>query len=294
MAHIETRGIRIEYEMHPAQGAVQRLPVLLIMGLGMQLTAWPEELISALCAAGHPVIRFDNRDSGLSTQMSDAGKPNIVLASMQYAMGWKVSAAYRLADMAADAIALLQALSVPRVHVVGASMGGMIGQWLAIEHAHCVESLTIVMSSSGSRLLPGPTWQARRAMMSRPAHPRSIESVIDHYVHLLSVIGSPGYPADPKVERAYHPHGTMRQLMAIMADGDRSALLPRIRAVTTILHGQDDPLIPVAAANDLARKIAQATLRIIPGMGHDLPAALVPEIAQTILDTTQRAEAAQS
>ena len=301
MAHTDIGGIRIEYETHPAQGSGHRLPVLLVMGLGMQLTAWPDALIDALRQAGHPVIRFDNRDAGLSSQLTQLGKPNVVASSMRYSLGLNVPAPYLLSDMAEDATGLLQALSIPRAHVVGVSMGGMIGQLLAIDHPQRVASFTCVMSSSGSRILPGPRWQARRALMSRPRDPRSVDSVVEHYVGLLDVIGSPGYPTPPaelragirrNVERGYHPVGTLRQLVAIMASGDRSRRLAGIQAPTTIVHGQDDPLIPVAAAHDLARKIPHAQLQIIEGMGHDLPPGLVPRLAAAILETAARGEAA--
>ncbi|HPA90096.1 MAG TPA: alpha/beta hydrolase, partial [Quisquiliibacterium sp.] len=274
------------------------LPILLIMGLGMQLTAWPAPLVEGLNALGHAVIRFDNRDVGLSTRRAEWGRPNLVAMALRQAIGLPVHATYTLDDMAADTVGLLDALGVARAHVLGVSMGGMIGQLLAARHGDRVASFTCVMSSSGARYLPGPTARARRALLSRPRDPHDHDALVDHFVQVYRAIGSPGYPTpEPQlrehiavgIRRAVHPLGFVRQLAAIAASGDRSRLLRDITAPTTILHGRADPLVPVAAAHDLARKIPGAELRIVDGMGHDLPDPLLPTIVEAVRDTIARA-----
>lgn len=274
-----------------------KLPIMLIMGLGMPRTAWPMPLVETLRASGHRVIRFDNRDSGQSSTLAQWGRPNIIAASLRHLMHLPVRSAYRLDDMARDVVGLLDYLRITRAHVVGVSMGGMIGQLLAADHGARVASFCCIMSSSGARHLPGPTPAVRRAMLSRP-HSSDRQAIVDHYLKLLTIIGSPAYPSPPEVARArierdlapyYFPLGTARQLTAIMANGDRSARLARIRCPVRIIHGRADPLIPVRAAFDLKDKIAGAELEIIEGMGHDLPPALLPQLAQGILANVQRA-----
>jgi pimeloyl-ACP methyl ester carboxylesterase len=289
---VNTNGVALEAEiLSPPHGLASQAPVLLIMGLGMQLTAWPDALVQSLLGRGYTVLRFDNRDIGLSTKRAAWGRPRLPWISLRQALGLKVRSAYSLDDMAADTVGMLDALSIPQVHVVGISMGGMIGQILAARYATRVASFTCIMSSSGARSLPGPTRAARRALLSRPTNAGDVESILDHYARLFRVIGSPAFPSSvdalraqyrPSVERSYHPLGSTRQLVAIVASGDRSALLPSIMAPTTIIHGSVDPLIPVAAARDLAKKIPHADLRIVEGMGHDLPSVAVPIIVDAI------------
>jgi pimeloyl-ACP methyl ester carboxylesterase len=278
-------------------GGVDGIPILLIMGLGMQLTAWPAPLVDGLNGLGHAVIRFDNRDIGLSTKRAEWGRPNLVAMALRQAIGLPVHATYTLDDMAADTVGLLDALGVARAHVLGVSMGGMIGQLLAARYRERVASFTCVMSSSGARYLPGPTGKARRALLSRPRDTHDHDAIVDHFVQVYRAIGSPGYPTpEPQlrmhiahgVRRAHHPLGVVRQLAAIAASGDRSRLLRDIAAPTTIVHGRSDPLVPVAAAHDLARKIPGAELRIIDGMGHDLPEQLLPVLVDAVRDTIAR------
>ncbi|UCE30026.1 MAG: alpha/beta fold hydrolase [Burkholderiales bacterium] len=275
------------------EGPTQAPPILLIMGLGMQLVAWPEPFRAPLIAAGFRVVSFDNRDSGLSTPMDHLGTPDLFWASLRYSLRMKVNAPYRLEDMAADTLGLLDALELERAHVVAVSMGGMIGQILAAVHPERVASFSCLMSSSGSRQLPGPTLAARAALLRRPRNPRNVENAIDTLEHLMRVIGSPRYPTEPAelraqvagwVRRAYRPAGTIRQLVAIAASGDRSGLLSQVRAPTLVVHGLLDPLIPVAAGRDLARRIPGARLEVIEGMGHDLPPALLPQLAELVLE----------
>jgi pimeloyl-ACP methyl ester carboxylesterase len=251
-----------------------------------------------LVARGFRVIRFDNRDIGLSQRFDHLGVPNLAIDSLKYAVGLKVSAPYTVATMADDTAGLLDALGIPAAHVCGVSMGGMIAQQLAVRHPTRVKSLTLIMTSSGSRRLPGPTLKVRSAMISRPKDAQSVQSVIEHYVKLYKLIGSPGYPADDAylherlgqaVRRSYRPQGVARQMVAIAADGNRSPLLAALDVPTQIIHGQDDPLVPVAAGHDLARKIPGAQIDVISGMGHDLPVPLWPRFVAGITSAADRA-----
>ena len=292
---IGANGIRLEVEDHgPASGE----PLLLIMGLGMQLVAWHEDFVQRLVERGFRVIRFDNRDIGLSHDFDHLGVPNLALQAMKLALGLPVHGPYTLADMAEDTVGLLDALGIRRAHVCGASMGGMVAQQLAARHPERVKSLTLMMTSSGARRLPGPSLRVRSAMLSRPASPGSFDSIVAHYVALYQLIGSPAYPAGDawlqqrlamSVRRSYRPRGAARQLAAIGADGDRSPLLGQIRGPTHVLHGLADPLVPVAAGRDLAARIAGARLELVEGMGHDLPVALWPRFVDAISATAARA-----
>ena len=291
---ISANGIGIELD---DQGLPGGEPLLLIMGLGMQLTGWPQELVQLLVARGFRVLRMDNRDCGLSQGFEQAGVPNLVWAGMRHAMHLPVHSPYRIADMADDALGVLDALGLAQAHVCGASLGGMIAQHLAARHPQRVKSLTLLMSTSGSRRLPQPSLRVQRVLMSRPDG-RNPAAVAAHLRHVLAVIGSPAFPADPArlderlqamVQRAWRPSGTARQLLAVVADGDRSALLPLIESPTQVIHGEADPLIPVAAGHDLAARIAGARLDLVPGMGHDLPLQLLPRFADGIAAAAARA-----
>ncbi len=274
-------------------------PLLLIMGLGMQLTAWPPELVDALVARGFRVIRMDNRDAGLSEGFDQRGVPNLAVGALRYFLRLSVPSVYTLADMAADALGVLDALGIARAHVCGASMGGMIAQHLAARHPERVLSLTLLMTSSGSRRLPQPRAHVRRALLKRPSGARP-EDVVAHLERLFHLIGSPDFRPDPEVFRArlkasvarsWRPAGTARQLTAVAADGDRTPMLSRIRAPTLVLHGRADPLIPAPAAHDLATHIAGAQVELIDGMGHDLPLPLLPRLAASIATNARRAMA---
>ena len=292
---LRANGLVLEVEEHgPASGE----PLLLIMGLGMQLLGWPDDFVASLVARGFRVIRFDNRDIGLSQGFDAAGVPNLTAASMRYALGLKVDSAYTLADMAADSLGVLDALGIERAHVCGASMGGMIAQRLALGTPERVRSLTLMMTSSGSRRLPGPSMRVRTALISRPRDSRSTAGIVEHYLGLYGLIGSPAYPTSrdelrrtftTAVKRSHRPAGTARQMVAIAADGDRSPLLARVGAPTHVIHGVADPLVPVPAAHDLAKRIPGATLDAIEGMAHDLPAALWPRFAAGIESAAARA-----
>lgn len=290
---VEANGIVIEVDdQGPREGPV----VLLIMGLGMQLIAWPQPLVQMLVDQGFRVLRFDNRDIGLSQGFDHAGVPNMALAGLRHALRLPVHSPYTLADMARDALGVLDALDIASAHVCGASMGGMIAQHLAAQAPDRVASLTLIMTSSGARDLPQPGWPVRRALMARPMRPDP-QAALQWVLHVMRAIGSPAYPADPavlrqramaSVERAWRPAGSTRQLLAVVADGDRSTLLPHIHAPTLVVHGTDDPLVPLACGQDLARRITDARTDFIPGMGHDLPDALLPRLAQGIVDNARR------
>jgi pimeloyl-ACP methyl ester carboxylesterase len=291
---IIANGLQIEVDI---QGPEHGEPILLVMGLGMQLTGWPDELVQMLVSRGFRVIRHDNRDVGLSQGFDRHGVPNVMVEALRHRLRLRVRAPYQIADMAADALGVLDALGIEHAHVCGASMGGMIAQHLAARHPRRVRSLTLIMTTSGARHLKQAHPKVLRVLMSRPQRP-DVQTYMAHMRHVLSVIGSPGYPADPqRVEqrltasfnRAYRPAGTARQLVAVAADGDRSPLLSRIIAPTRVIHGEADPLVPVPAAHDLVQKIPGAVADIVPGMGHDLPLPLLPRIAEGIARNAERA-----
>jgi pimeloyl-ACP methyl ester carboxylesterase len=292
---ISANGIAIEVE---DLGKPTGEPLLLIMGLGMQLTAWHRGLVQQMLDQGFRVIRFDNRDVGLSQNFDGLGAPNLALAALQRLARWPVRSAYSLSDMADDAAGVLTALGLKSAHVCGASMGGMIAQQLALNHPERVRSLTLMMTDSGARGLPRPTLKVSAALLARPADPYGLDSLVDHYYRLFRLIGSPAYPGPEAwlrqvcadaVRRSNRPQGFARQLMAIAADTGRAAQLGRIKRPTLVLHGLADPLIPVAAAHDLAARIPGAQLELIEGMGHDLPEPLWPRFVAAIQTVAARA-----
>lgn len=273
-------GLTFTYETH---GNPKDPAILLIMGLGMQLTSWPDIFCQGLVEQGFFVIRFDNRDAGLSSKFDHLGKPNLIWTHLRAMLGLRGKAAYTLYDMAQDAIAVLDGVGVQKAHIVGASMGGMIAQIVAAEYPERALSLTSIMSTSGRRGLPGATPAARRALMSRPAEPNNIDSVVQHYARVYSSIGSPAFPTSlealskrviANLKRNVCPDGVARQLAAIVASGDRVSLLQSLRLPTLVIHGTADPLVPVQGGRDTAKLVPGAVLREIEGMGHDFPAAL--------------------
>lgn len=272
----------------------QRPAVLLIMGLGMQLIAWPHTFVQPLLDAGLRVIRFDNRDCGLSDSFDALGKPNMPWAMMKFQMGMALRPPYTLADMAQDSLGVLDALGVQRAHVVGISMGGMIAQHVAAAAPQRVLSLASIMSSSGAKGLPGPQPHAMKAMMSRPRN-KTEDAVTEYGMAFLRAVGSAAYPMPEaelraQVQQAYRrslrPHGVLRQTLAVMADTERAAMLSRIACPTLVVHGRADPLVPFACGEDTAKRITGSVLLGIDGLGHDLPpepvhtmvSALIPHI----------------
>ena len=284
---VVANGIGIEVE---DQGLPSGEPLVLIMGLGMQLIGWPQELVQMLVSRGFRVIRLDNRDAGLSQGFDHLGTPNLAVEALRYMLHLPVRSAYRLADMAADTLGVMDALGIASAHVCGASMGGMIAQHLAAQHPQRVKSLTLMMTTTGSRRLPQPSLRVRGALLSRPDS-NSPAALVAHLERLLGVIGSPAYPPERQrlqqrleetVRRAFRPAGTARQIAAIAADGDRSARVAQIQTRTLVIHGDADPLVPVAAGHDLVRRIRGARGDFIPGMGHDLPLQLLERYAEGI------------
>ncbi|UKK85925.1 alpha/beta fold hydrolase [Sphingopyxis sp. BSN-002] len=282
-------GISITYE---DKGPKDAPAILLVMGLGGQLTLWPDEFVDALVAHGFRVIRYDNRDVGLSTRFDAAGVPNLKWMFVKAALKLPVRSAYTLADMAADGMALLDHLGIQRAHIVGASMGGMISQHIAARYPERVLSLTSVMSTTGNPRLPRAQKEAMRVLANRPMS-GDTEALIAYSVNAARVIGSPDYPAAEDrlqrrvrsdFERGWYPQGVARQMAAIVADGDRRAMLKSIKAPTLVIHGEADPLVPIAGGRDTAENIPGARLLTIPGMGHDLPLALVDTLADAIAD----------
>ena len=280
-------GISITFE---DKGPRDAPVILLVMGLGGQLTLWPDEFVDALNARGFRTIRYDNRDVGLSTRFDAAGVPNLKWMFVKSLLRLPVRSAYTLADMAADGVALLDHLGIARAHIVGVSMGGMISQHIAARYPDRVLSLTSVMSTTGNPRLPRAQKEAMQVLTSRPMS-GDPEDLIAYSVRAAKVIGSPGYPPDEErlqrrvrsdFERGWYPQGVARQMAAIVADGDRRPMLKSIGASTLVIHGEGDPLVPLAGGRDTADNIPGARLLTIPGMGHDLPLGLVDTLADAI------------
>ena len=290
-------GIDIAFQDSGGNGPV----VLLVMGLGMQLIAWPASLVDALTGAGYRVLRHDNRDAGLSTHLHDAERSNLMWQALRMRMGLALDVPYGLQDMAGDALGLLDALGIAQAHVLGVSMGGMIVQRMAATAPDRVLSLTSIMSSSGARHLPGPRAEVAAAMLRRPPRRSAGEdALVDHSVGLLRLIQSPAWPLDEAVlreqvltalRRSYDPAGTQRQLLAIWADTERPALLSRIACPALVVHGEADPLLPIECGRDTARRIPGARFVGIPGMGHDWPPAVAAQLAGHVLPFLQDADA---
>jgi pimeloyl-ACP methyl ester carboxylesterase len=289
MTAISANGITIEYEEY---GAPDAPPVLLIMGLGAQLTLWPIEFVDALVARGYRVIRFDNRDIGLSTKFEAAGIPDMASVMMAAMMGKKPAVPYTLDDMSADAVGLLDALNIKAAHIVGASMGGMIAQNVAADYPDRTLSLTSIMSTTGNPMLPPARPDAMAVLTNRPTA-TDTDTLVAFTVNAARVIGSPAYPAsDEKLKarvradmaRSFSPTGFARQMSAIIASGDRRPKLARVTAPTLVIHGEADPLVPLEGGKDTAANIKGAKLLTIPGMGHDLPVELVDTIADAIAE----------
>ncbi len=287
-------GIELEYEL---TGRPTDPAMLLIMGLSAQMVWWEDSWCQALASRGFQVVRFDNRDVGLSTKLDGGPAPDIA-ALMS---GDPSSAPYRLEDMAEDAAGLLDAIGVERAHVVGASMGGMIAQALAVAHPEKVASLCSVMSTTGARGVGQPSPEAMAVLLRPPA--TDWESYLAGSLASAAVIGSPAYPPDPERlraraqrcwQRGYHPQGVVRQLAAILASPDRTEALARVRVPTLVIHGEADPLVTPSGGEATARAVPGARLMLVPGMGHDLPPELWDRIIDAIVDNARRAEPTQA
>ncbi len=283
---VKANGIDIEVQDSGSGARDTRPVVLLIMGLGLQLVAWPPAVLKLLDEAGYRVISFDNRDIGLSQHFDHLGTPNLLWVGLKHRLGLRIRPPYTLHDMAADSIGVLDALGVAKAHVVGVSMGGMIAQRLALAAPGRVCSLTSIMSSSGARGLPQADSRVMRVLFSRPAN-QSRDAIVAHFVRLYKAIGSPGFPTDDAelvqriglgVDRNYHPAGTVRQMAAVVADNTRADDLAKLAKPTLVLHGHADPLLPLAHGQDTARRIPGALFAGIEGMGHDLAQGVVDRL----------------
>jgi pimeloyl-ACP methyl ester carboxylesterase len=288
---VQAGDIRIAYETFGEPG---QPPVLLIMGFASQMLSWPDEFCLALAERGQYVIRFDNRDVGLSTHLDAAPAPDVLAAFR----GDFSSASYRLADMAADAARMLDALGIGSAHAVGVSMGGMIAQTLAIGHPARVRSLTSIMSTTGDPAVGQPSQEALAALLAPPAINRA--EAIERSLAAYRVIASPGFPLDEQrlrhtversYDRCYDPAGAARQLVAVIASGDRTAALRGVRVPALVIHGAQDPLINVSGGRATAAAIPGAELVVIEGMGHDLSPGLLLPLAERISGLVARAEA---
>lgn len=289
MPYAPANGITLYYETfgNPGDPAM-----LLVMGLGAQLTMWDPEFCRALAERGFFVIRFDNRDVGLSSKVEGGPEPDLAKALS----GDTSTAAYTLWDMADDAVALLDHLGIARAHLVGASMGGMIVQAIAIRHPDRVLSLASIMSTTGNPNVGQAKPEALAALLSPP--PASREEAIEAGVRTMRAIGSPAYPFDEEelrrrtaedYDRCFYPIGISRQLIAIIASGDRTEALGRVAAPALVIHGEDDPLVDVSGGKATAAAIPGARLITFPGVGHDIPRQLIPAHVEAIVENAHRA-----
>jgi len=297
MPYLSANGINIYYETHGAELAPT---ILMLTGMGGQLTRWQKTLYQPLVEAGHRVLMFDYRDVGLSDKLDSAGVPDMgsILAAVRD--GRAPVLAYTLDDLAADAIGLLDALDVRRAHVVGVSMGGMVAQLIAINYPSRTLSLTSIMSTTGDPALPPSTPEAMAVLTNRGPSPEAdLDGFLANSVRSARILGSPAYPTDEAVlreraltdfRRSFYRDGFARQYAAVMAAPDRSRKLGNLRIPVVVVHGEADPLVPVQAGEDTARKIPNATFRRIEGMGHDLPLQIHPRLASAILEAIDRSK----
>jgi pimeloyl-ACP methyl ester carboxylesterase len=285
-------GIELAYQ---EMGEESGEPLLLVMGLATQMIAWDEGFCALLAERGFRVVRFDNRDVGRSTKIDGAGLPSRV----DMMSGRRATAPYLLRDMARDTVGLMDHLEVDSAHLVGASMGGMIAQTTAIEHPERVRSLVSIMSTTGNRWVGTPSLRAYGVLFSSP--PKGREAVVRRAIRTFKAIGSPGFPfeedrirdlAARSYDRGHSASGVARQLHAITTSGDRTRALAGVRAPTTVIHGTRDPLIRPSGGRATAKAIPGARLRLIDGMGHDLPEALWQTFADEIASNAERAKEA--
>lgn len=297
MPKINANGIEIEFDSF---GSVEAEAMLLISGLGAQMVRWTVPFCEMLAARGYYVVRFDNRDVGLSTHFNDAPVPDLAKVAVAKARGELPQVPYTLHSMVLDTLGLMNTLGIERAHLVGRSMGGMIAQILAVTHPHRVLSLVAIMSSTANPLLPPPLADVLAMFMRRPPSPfDDEEGYLAHTIAVARAIGSPGYPFDEmewreqilaELKRAYVPSGFGRQIAAIAATGDIRPLIRNIALPTLIIHGAKDPLILPACGKDIAENIRGAGLMLIDGMGHDLPPQLYQTIVGAVVRNADRSE----
>ena len=293
MPRAKANGIELEFDSF---GQEANEPLLLIMGLGGQMLLWNEEFCEMLAEQGHFVLRFDNRDVGLSTWCDEMGVPDLMSLMASLGQDTAHPAPYSLDDMADDAMAILDAVGLDRAHVCGASMGGMIAQATAIRHTERVKSLTSIMSTTGNPAVPPPSAEAVQ-ILTTPV-PAEREAAIERSVEAEQVIGSPAYPVDPDVtremagllhDRAYHPEGTARQMAAIAAHGNRREELEKLDIPSLVVHGKADVLVPVEGGLDTHEALKNSELFLIDGMGHNMPRELWEPLVERISRLTRRA-----
>lgn len=296
MTRIQTQhGIELAYE---SMGDKNNPPVILIMGLGAQMHVWPTSLCYRLVNAGYRVIRFDNRDTGHSSNFNEYGNPSLIRVWLGRRFKRKPRVPYTLKDMARDVIALMNELNLESTHLVGASMGGMIAQIIASRKPKRVRSLTSIMSSATAPRVPVNQLQVLLQLVRRPATSNK-EEHIRYITRMNRIIGSPDFPmsddelqrlAETSWERSTSPLGFKRQLVAITHAGDRRHVLQKIKTRTLVIHGADDPLIPVNMGIETASLIPKAKLKVVLGMGHDFPEALVPRLSKILIKHLNKAD----
>jgi len=293
MPKAKANNIEIEYDTF---GDPSAKPLLLVMGLGSQMISWDEEFCKMFVDKGFYVIRFDNRDIGLSTKFEEAGEPDILKEFMALQRGKTISPPYTVEDMANDAVGLLDVLNIEKAHICGASMGGMIVQLIALNHPDRVLSLTSIMSTTGNPDLPQARPEAMQVLL-RPA-PTEREAYIKHYVKNWRVLYGSGFPypediyherAAAAYDRSFYPQGMKRQMLAILGAENRAPKLKTIKVPTLVIHGGDDPLVPVDGGKETAKCIPGAELVIIEGMGHSLPAPIWSQVVEAIAKNANKA-----
>lgn len=289
MPSITANGIEIAYETF---GDASDPTVLMIMGLGGQLTMWPDKLVEDLVGGGYRVILFDNRDIGLSHHHNGEKSPSILRQIILRRIGIKLKAPYELADMARDTLGLMDALKLDQVHLVGISMGGMIGQHVASMAPARVKSLTAIMTTTGNPKLPRPSGNVMKAMIRRGPQPTNRDDIIDQSVATFGVIGTPGEDQNTNgmrdritrsYDRNFNPAGVLRQMSAIVASGDFRKHTRSIKAPTLVVHGNSDPLVPIEGGYDIAKLVHGARMEVMDGMGHDVPPRFLPSITKLML-----------
>ncbi len=294
MSKANANGIQIEYETF---GNASGRPLLFIIGLGGQLNQWDEDLCRDLAERGYYVIRFDNRDVGLSTKIEESGEPDLMDIFGKLMKGEKIKPPYTIEDMADDAVGLLDALGIRKAHICGMSMGGMIAQTIAIRHPSRLLSLTSIYSTTGNPELPQPKPEVMELLITPP--PVEREACIEHMLKVFKAIAGHGFPVDEKwtrrisaesFDRCFYPQGIARQLVAILTQDNRVPALASVKVPTLVVHGTDDPLVSVEGGKDTARAIPGAQLMLIEGMGHDLPhGGAWPQIIEALVAHTQKA-----
>ena len=297
MPKAKANNIEIEYDTF---GDPSSKALLLVSGLSSQMINWEEEFCAKFVDKGFYVIRFDNRDVGLSTKFEEAGvfDANDIMKAINLQMrGKEVPAPYKLEDMADDAIGLLDALNIDKVHICGASMGGMIVQEIAIKYPSRILSLTSIMSTTGRGDLPQPKPEAMKILLT--PFPEERDAFIEHFVKIARVIHGSGFQFDEEgvrergaksYDRSFYPQGAARQLVGIIASGSRKAKLASVSVPTLVIHGGDDPLVPLEGGKDTAESIPGAELLIIEGMGHELPLEAWPQIVDAISANADKAK----